>query len=235
MKFVVVVGRRNSGKSSVISDMLCGADRSGRGSGVVIVTDTDGDFEHHRKNSPDATVLKLPPYGDNNRERSLRGILFDQTGHTKTIAIDNVTTDPLDPMLAKAAAETVIVAVSHPCMVPLSHPSHPADGSRARLVLLSSYPRYDDACILNLKSTYAFELAANVPQVAPLAGGKTRMAPWLSISPALNSAGTHDDAPESHDPTKWTWLPRGASTTTTRRGESSRRSRDGPAWPASST
>ena len=202
--FVVVVGKRHAGKSSVISNLLCGADR---GSGVVVVTDTDGDFEHHRKNSPDATVWKLPPHGGS-RERTIHGILFDKTGHQKIhtiMAIDNVTTDPLDPILAAAAAlsgvRTVIVAVSHPCMVPPS----PAYADRARLMLLSSYPRYDDACIMNLKSTYAFELGANVPHVAPSAGGKKRRAPWLSISPALKSADAHD-ASKSHDPTKWTWL-----------------------------
>ena len=148
MRLHCVVGKRNAGRSRFITDFI------GTGANALVIVETDHDFEHHRRRSPEATVIFTHEVADHMPEM-----------HAKScIALDNVVFDPKDPLLdailAAAPAPQLLLCVSHPATIPDWH-----DGP---VTFLSLYPRH----FLNTANvTNAFQLAAKDPLVGNTSSG----------------------------------------------------------------
>lgn len=121
-----VVGKRKSGRSTYITQFI------GDGANALVITETDHDYEHHKCQSPNATIVHIDVAKD-----TLPTMLLSMQSISK-IALDNVIFDAKDQLLGAvmqhAASNNlqIMVCVSHPMSVP-------PDWRDGNVTLLSNY------------------------------------------------------------------------------------------------
>lgn len=110
-KLQCVAGKRKSGRSTFITNAI------GTGEDTLVVVETDHDFDHHKKRSPNATVMYID---------QLAGLV--EMPIKSRIALDNVIFDPddslLDTLMKNTFVHTIILCVSHPDSIPKWYEGH---------------------------------------------------------------------------------------------------------------
>lgn len=177
-----MIGKRASGKSSILSDI------SHSSKGVLTIVNTDANARHHTSNSPGSHILFLEcplETGELHaycKAWNVKCLLIDDVNATKH---DAILTDALE--MARAGDLTrLCVSLNHPLMIPTSILK--ADtGYKVDITLLSRYTDpLSDRVIKTLKCTYPFQFDANSAA--------------LPDSVALNLADSQSAASSSHAP-----------------------------------